>query len=256
MSSQPAELATAVELMMASTAAKEAMARLKNGCRRDGLHGMLRPMKCSWLVILAVLSFAGCQAVAGAASGEILWSNELAQAANLAGSEGSDWITPEPGRGSGLFFARTNASESCLRSFALPVERLRGRLVLVGAEVKADSVSANPNPWNGIKIMVRVDTPSGPQWLQPDLPTGSFDWQRYSHRILVPINASAATLILGLEQVSGNAWMRNVRILLKRAGGDLPAVAGNEPIFRGHAAPRLRGAMVAPDLLSKPDLGL
>lgn len=138
MSSQPAELAIAVELMMASTAAKEAMARLKNGCRRDGLHGMLRPMKCSWLVILAVLSFAGCQAVAGAASGEILWSNELAKAADLAGSEGAGRIATEFGGGPALFFALTNATDSIARSFTLPVNQLRGRFVFVGAEIKQD----------------------------------------------------------------------------------------------------------------------
>jgi hypothetical protein len=210
----------------------------------------------SLLLVLASLSLACLETAAGAQPGEILWSNQLARATDLAGSEGAGSIAPVAERGSALLFALTNVAESCARSFALPVERLRGRFVFVGAEAKADSVSAKPNSWNGIKIMVRIDTPSGSQWPQPDLPTGSFDWRRFSHRILVPANATAVTLILGLEQVSGNAWIREVRIVSGRAGGDLPAVAGNGPVFLGHAAPRLRGAMVAPDSLAESDLGV
>ena len=211
-------------------------------------------MKHLPLVVLAGLTLVCLQTAAGPQPGEILWSNQLAQATDLAGSEGAGSIATEPERGSGLLFASTNSTGSFSRSFALPVEPLRGRFVFVGAEVKAASVSAKPSPWNGIKIMVRIDSPAGSQWPQPDIPAGSFDWQRYSHRILVPANATAVTLILGLEHVSGHAWIRDVRIAMGRAGGDLPAVAGNGPIFRGHAAPRLRGAMVAPDSLSEPDL--
>ena len=215
---------------------------------------MLRHMSRFFPAFLAALGCAVWETLSAAQTGEILWSNKLAEVTDLAASEGSGWIMPASERGSALFFSLTNSSESAIRSFALPIERLRGRFVFVGAEVKADSVGAKPSPWNGIKIMVRIDTPAGSQWPQPEIPTGSFNWQRYSNRIFVPKDAKAATLVLGLEHVSGKAWMADVRIVLGREAGDLPAAAENSPIFRGHTSPRLRGAMVAPDTLTEQDL--
>jgi len=215
---------------------------------------MLHHMSRLFLAIMAALGCAAAATLTAAQPGELLWSNPLAVVTDLAASEGSGAILPESERGSALFFWVTNANESASRSFALPLERLRGRFVFVGADVKAESVSAKLNSWNGIKIMVRIDTPAGPLWPQPEIPAGSFNWQRFSDRLLVPRNATAATLVLGMEKVSGKAWLADVRIVLSREAGNLPAVAENSPIFRGHTSPRLRGAMVAPDTLSESDL--
>ena len=216
------------------------------------LHCMKRPLLVT-LVLLGCLAWASSP---GAQTGEILWSNQLANAADLATSEGSGGIVAEAGRGGALLFAQTNSAASSARSFALPLKTLRGRFVFVGADVKAETISAKPNPWNGIKVMVRIDTPAGSQWPQPEIPTGSFDWRRYSRRILVPMNATAVTLVLGLEQVSGKAWFDNVRVVLAREAGDAPAAADSAPIFRGHTLPRLRGAMIAPDSLREPDVAM
>lgn len=215
---------------------------------------MLHRMKRLLPVILVLL---GCLAWAtshGAQTGEILWSNQLAKADDLASSEGSGEIVPESGRGGALAFTLTNSAASSTRSFALPLERLRGRFVFVGADVKAESISTKPNPWNGIKVMVRIATPSGLQWPQLEIPAGSFDWRRYAHRILVPRNATAVTLILGLEQVPGKVWFDDVRVILAKEAGDAPAAFENAPVFRGHSLPRLRGAMIAPDSLTEQDL--
>jgi endoglucanase len=143
-----------------------------------------------------------------------------------------------------------------VRSFPLPLERLRRRVVFLGAEVKATNISAKPNPWNGVKVMVRIDTPTGSQWPQAELPAGSFEWQRCSRRFLVPPDATAVTLVLGLEAVSGQAWFHDVHLTLAKELVDAPAAAANAPIFRGHSLPRLRGAMVAPDALKESDLGV
>jgi hypothetical protein len=217
---------------------------------------MFRHIKHLLLVILVMLGCAAWEASHEAQAGEILWSNKLDCAADLAYSDGSGEIVPESGRGGVLFFTLTNSAQSSARSFALPVERLRGRFVFVGADIKAESISAKPTPWNGIKVMVRIDSPSGSQWPQPEIPAGSFDWRRYSRRILVPTNATAVTLVLGMEHVSGKAWFDDVRVVLAKEAGDAPAASENAPIFRGHSLPRLRGAMIAPDSLTEQDLGV
>ncbi len=215
---------------------------------------MLRRMKQLWPVMLVLLGCIVWHSASGAQAGDMLWSNQLANAADLANSQGSGGIVTEPGRGGALFFTLTNAAESATRTFSLPIEELRGRYVFIGAEVKAETISAKPNPWNGIKVMARIDTPAGLQWPQPEIPTGSFGWQRYSHRILVPKSATAVTLVLGLEQVSGKVWFDDVRVVLAKEAGEAPAALANAPIFRGHSLPRLRGAMIAPDSLTEPDL--
>ncbi len=208
-------------------------------------------------LFLGIFTFVACAAWAiasGVGAGTILWSNRLASDTDLSGSTGAGSVMPESERGEALYIEQTNLTQSAIRSFTLPVERLRNRFVFVDADVKAEGISPKPQLWNGIKVMVRIETPPGSQWPQPEIPVGSFDWHRYSRRILIPANATAATLMLGLEQVSGKAWFRDVRIVLAKEVAEAPAAPANAPIFRGHPEPRLRGAMIAPDTLTENDL--
>ena len=216
---------------------------------------MLRCMKClRWLTWLCAFAFSAGFATPQAFANEILWSNTLTNAAELAGSSGGGSIVDVSDRGGALWFSVTNAGQSAVRSFPLPVERLRNRYVFLNAEVKSKNVSAKPNPWNGIKVMLRVKSPAGTHWPQAEIPTGSFDWRNCSRRILIPANATGVTLMLGLENVSGTAWFRNAHLDLARELTDWPAAPANAPIFTGHTQPRLRGAMVSPDTLTEKDL--
>ncbi len=151
----------------------------------------------------------------------------------------------------------TNAdpSGSALKSFILPVEQMLGTFVFVSANIKAENVSAKPQPWNGIKLMVKIVTPDRTDWPQPAIPAGTFDWQRFSSRILIPTNTTAATLTLGLEKVSGKAWFDQVKVSLSRVLQSLPFAPADQPIFRDHDLPRLRGAMVSPRM-SEADLAV
>jgi len=66
---------------------------------------------------------------------------------------------------------------------------------------------------------------------------GSFGWQRFSSRLTVPPDASAATLVLGLEQVSGRVAFANVRVTFARDLITVPDARPDQPIFRGHPSP-------------------
>ncbi|MHB8522961.1 MAG: glycoside hydrolase family 5 protein [Limisphaerales bacterium] len=168
---------------------------------------------------------------------------------------------PQPGQ---VFFqlppgavGLTNADPggSALKSFVLPVEQMRGTFVSVSANIKAQNVSAKPEPWNGLKLMVKIENPDRTDWPQPTIPVGTFDWQRFSNRFVIPANATAATLTLGLEKVSGTAWFDQVKVSLSRVVRAAPPAAADQPIFRGHDLPRLRGAMVSPGM-SEADLAV
>ncbi|MBU6401294.1 MAG: cellulase family glycosylhydrolase [Verrucomicrobia bacterium] len=144
----------------------------------------------------------------------------------------------------------TNADSngSALKSFALPIEHLRGTRVSLSALIKARDISAKPQPWNGVKLMLKIETPGRTEWPQPTVPVGTFDWRSVSSRIVIPADATSAVLILGLERVTGAAEFAQVKVVLNRLVQSAPPAPPDQPIFRGHVEPRLRGAMVSPEM--------
>lgn len=129
----------------------------------------------------------------------------------------------------------------------LPAEAMRGHTVRVAAQVRAEGVGAKPQPWNGIKCMLVVEMPEGKVWPQAELGVGTFDWKQARVTTVIPTNAQSVHLFLGLENVAGRVWFDDVAVAVRRPPVSQPAarvVAG--PPEKGHALPRLRGAMVSP----------
>ncbi|HSI10172.1 MAG TPA: cellulase family glycosylhydrolase [Rariglobus sp.] len=137
---------------------------------------------------------------------------------------------------------------SALRTMDVPVETLRGKWVYLSAKVKGADISVKPQDWNGVKVMLKIDGAAGDQWPQIGVPAGSFDWKKFSTRILIPKDATKLTLHLGLELVTGTVWFDDVRITLARETRDVPAASADQPIFKGHGLPALRGAMAHPEM--------
>jgi hypothetical protein len=96
--------------------------------------------------------------------------------------------------------------------------------------------------------MLALETPDRKLWPQAEVGTGTFDWQRVAFTVRLPTNASQATLVLGLEQVTGKVWFDDVRITVARPPVRREAAAPAGPPFRGHTLPRLRGAMISPNI--------
>lgn len=131
---------------------------------------------------------------------------------------------------------------------ALPIEKMHGARLTCRAMVKADGVSQPPQPWNGIKFMLHVTAPGGETWLQQNNVFGTFDWKRVEFKAAIPADATAAELILGLEEVNGRAQFDDVTITVARGPRVRPATPVTEPVFTGHEEPRLRGVMISPDI--------
>jgi hypothetical protein len=142
---------------------------------------------------------------------------------------------------------RTAGSPSLVRA-VLPAETVRGCTLRGSAMVKSEGVEAKPNPWNGIKFMLAIETPDRRLWPQASLETGTFDWRRAVFRTKIPADATAVTLVLGLELVAGKVCFDNVKIAIAKP----PLTAKPAPApgiaFKGHDLPRLRGAMVGPHI--------
>ena len=130
----------------------------------------------------------------------------------------------------------------------LDAEVLRGCTVRISLMSRAEKVSPKPKPWNGIKCMVIIESPDGKDYPQAPFDTGSFEWQPAALRVRIPENATNLTLVLGLEQVTGKVLFDDVKISVVRPRQTeaIKPIAG--PRFKGHNLPRLRGAMISPNL--------
>jgi endoglucanase len=212
---------------------------------------MIRPV--SWMLLfLAALSIA--PSACAAARGEILYQAGFEEPDCLRSWEGvgSAGVEIVPGRGDSkaLRVDRPAAEGPGYRSVRvrLPVEKLRGARVKVEGLVKAEGVARPPHPWNGVKCMLHSVSPSGPRWAQQDNVFGTFDWKPVRFTAEVPADSTEAWLVLGLEQTTGRAWFDDVKIAVIGHRRKVPAARPAGPVYKGHDLPRLRGAMISPQV--------
>ncbi len=144
--------------------------------------------------------------------------------------------------------APAGATSNVSTRITLPLEALRGARVRVEALVKAEGVTPPPRPWNGIKVMLHSQSPDGDKWEQQNNVAGTFDWKVVAFSARVPADATAAWLVLGLEAVNGVAWFDDVKVTVTAAPRARPAQAASGLAFKGHDLPRLRGAMIGPNV--------
>jgi endoglucanase len=140
----------------------------------------------------------------------------------------------------------TETSPAGLISRRLPIANCRGCLLRVSAMIKASQVSSKPQSWNGIKLMLIIETPTAKSYPQAEVDTGSFDWRRTAFTARIPTQATNVILSLGLEQVNGKVWFDDLQL----------AIAKGPPPVRPDPAPDLtpafrqttqrRGVMVSP----------
>lgn len=122
-----------------------------------------------------------------------------------------------------------------------------GNWLTLSAWVKGENISKKPQPWNGVKVMLKMVGKTS-QWPQLVLPVGSFDWQKGRARVHIPADCTELTLILGLEAVTGAAVMKEISLGFAALDPPPPAVDPSKPVFTGHGPGALRGAMIRPDL--------
>ena len=194
---------------------------------------------------LLLFFFAACALSSRGA--ELPWTLSFDPRATALPGEGAGELDHRENRAA-LCISRAEPAGSSLRTISVPIEAVRGKWVSLQAEVKAEAISRKPEDWNGIKVMLKVETPNGDEWPQLTLPAGTFAWTSFSTRIFVPPDATAATLHLGLEKVTGTAWFDNIRITLVREHTEVPPAPAGQPIFKGHSTSGLRGAMVHPEM--------
>lgn len=150
-----------------------------------------------------------------------------------------------------LYVARSADAQqgSATVQVPLPVEQIRGHIVHFAARVRAEEISSKPQPWNGVKFMAPWTTAADePQWPSVHLEDGSFGWRTVAFRVAVPPDAKSMSLVLGLEQVTGQVWFDDIQVSVHRPLPTQRAPVTQGPAYKGHDLPRLRGAMVGPEI--------
>lgn len=143
-----------------------------------------------------------------------------------------------------LLITNDQASQSSTVTRILDVDSLRGRTVRCSAMIRGEGVSVKPNAWNGVKLMMIVQSADGSEYPQAEIGTGNFDWTKVGFRTRVPGDATNVTLVLGLENVTGKAWFDDLKVVARASPKrDVAPLAIR---YKGHTLDRLRGAMVSP----------
>jgi len=150
-----------------------------------------------------------------------------------------------------FIFTNSSTNSSDIRIFRLPADGLNDRFVLIKASVKGGSIGSKPFPWNGIKVMLKIDTPEGVQWPQINFPEGTFGPSNFSGKFYIPPEMTNLHLVLGLEKVTGIAEISDISLEALPPQPDVPAAPSGQPIYKGHAG-TLRGAMIYP-FMSRED---
>ena len=206
------------------------------------------------LLLLCALSGTRYAMPAGAAApperGAVIFQTDFESPDALRPWRGEARLDAGLSGGRAMYVERYAASKTpaAMVSIPLPADSMRGCRVYVSAMVKAQDVSAPPRSWNGIKLMLAIEAPSGRRWPQAEISAGTFDWRKAAMSPLIPPDATAVTLFLGLEQVTGRAWFDDVKVTVSRPPPAPATRPAGGPMYRGHELPRLRGAMVSPNI--------
>ena len=202
------------------------------------------------LALTILPSCALCQELPQAEIGDIIFETDFEQAEPLEGWIGQPKLEEGCKSAHSIALERPAGSErgSTVAQFVLPVEEVRGYQLHLSCMLKAENVSEKPRPWNGIKFMAPIVAESGKQWPQAGLGVGSFDWQKVIFPVRMPKDATDWRLYVGLESVTGKVWFDDIKIVVRKLPFvPKPRVTGG-PVYKGHDLPRLRGAMISPNI--------
>ncbi len=180
--------------------------------------------------------------------GDVVYQADFEGSNTLSGWSGAAALEPGYASAQGVALETKADAPGAVLARQLPAEAVRGCRIRASVMVKARQVSPKPNPWNGVKFMLVAESPAGKSYPQATVDTGTFDWRRAAFTAQVPADTTSLTLVLGLEQVSGKVWFDDLKLTVAKAPLTVQPGPVAGPVFKGHSLPRLRGAMVSPDI--------
>ncbi len=136
------------------------------------------------------------------------------------------------------------------------IEKYRGMSLHFECMAKAANVTKPPQQWNGVKFMFHyLSAGTGQHWNNQGNVFGTFEWKKLSFSSAVTDDAMGGDLHLGLEDCTGTAWFKDIKVIVARgkSAPRPPPMANPPPVYKGHDLARLRGTM-SPNQFKDEDL--
>lgn len=103
---------------------------------------------------------------------------------------------------------------SRLIQYQLDLNQVRGKIIELTADVKAENVSKGPKNYLGIKLMIIV-TQADNTKKHFDImigKSGSYNWRDYEVKAEIPQDAKKVTLCLGLQSATGAVYFSDIDV--------------------------------------------
>jgi hypothetical protein len=139
-------------------------------------------------------------------------AGSLSEPRTLDPSKGA-FVTMPDGRKALRIVVGTSEEKKDRRvGLGLPIEKLVGKKLRCTVLAKGEAISKPPVHWGGGKFQLWVRTPEKSYWPAATIGGGTFDWKPLEFFYDVPFDATAVTLFLGLEKVSGTIYFRDLNV--------------------------------------------
>ncbi len=138
-------------------------------------------------------------------------------------------------------------------TFDLPLSEIAGDKIWVTVLTRARNVSQPAHSYNGVKAMVHMVAPGRPDTYDeangngPTFPL-SYDWKPLSFQTAIPKGATSATLILGLQESTGEADFKLPVVKISGRAYVPHPLNVSGPVYTGHGPGALRGVMIDPKM--------
>ena len=106
---------------------------------------------------------------------------------------------------------KADVQKTSMVNYPLKVEQVAGKRVTVTAEVKRN-INILYQKWQGGKLMLMINGPTGAQYPGVYMPQGEFDWTKLSLIYDVPAKLTGVNLCMGIQGAEGEIAFRNVKV--------------------------------------------
>ena len=98
--------------------------------------------------------------------------------------------------------------------YKLDLDKVRGKVIELSADVKAENVSQPPKHYLGVKMMIVITKADGTRQYV-DITTGksgSYEWRECKVKAAIPTNAKEVAISLGLQSAMGAVYFSDIDV--------------------------------------------
>ncbi len=119
---------------------------------------------------------------------------------------------PEKGE-SAVKITAADATKPAMALFPVPIDKVRGKTIILSAKVKGENISKPDKPYLGIKMMLVITGADG-KINYPDTAriTGSFDWRELKTMATIPPDAKSVMIQIGLQNSTGSIYFSDLEL--------------------------------------------